>query len=324
MQFRTGVAVLLAALTIVGARAQTRPADGEWPNRPVRLVVPFPAGASTDVVARIVARRLSEKLGQSVVIENKVGASGDVGSDLVAKSRPDGYTLGLATTSTHAIAASLNPQLPYDPVRDFTHVAMIGVAPYALVVFNELPAKNVAELIALAKSRPAPLTYSTVGPASLAHLAGDMFASMTGAKLTAVPYGSASQAVFDVLKGIVDMQFGAAGASLPLVREGKLRALAVTSARRTPSLPDTPTLAEAGLAGYDAALWMAIMGPANLPAPITARLNAEINAVLAESETRNLLAAQVVDAEPGTAASLRDLVAGDVRKWRELVDKTRK
>jgi tripartite-type tricarboxylate transporter receptor subunit TctC len=195
---------------------------------------------------------------------------------------------------------------------------MIGKAPYALAVYREMPAKNVSELIALAKSRTDLLTYSTVGPASLAHLAGELFSSMTGAKLTAVPYGSASQAVFDVYKGVVDMQFGAAGASLPLIRDGSLRALAVTSAHRTPALPDVPTLAESGLPGYDAALWMAIVMPANVPEAIVARLNKETNRAIADPEVRALLAAQALDPEASSPAELRAKIAGDITKWRAV------
>ena len=318
MLSRAGLAILLVALATQQTLAQTPAPTSDWPSRPIRFVVPFPAGSSTDVVSRIVTRKLGERLGQAIIVENKVGASGDLGADAIAKARPDGYTIGLATTSTHAIAASLNPQLPYDPLKDFTHIGMVGVAPYLLVVNAETPAKDVAGLIALGKSKPAPLTYSTVGPASLAHLAGDMFAMMTNTKLTAVPYGSASQAVFDVYKGLVDIQFGAAGASIEMVKDGKLRALAVTSARRTAALPGTPTLAESGLAGYEAALWMAIIGPADIPANIVARINTELNATLGHADTRTLLALQVLDPEPDTPGALRERMARDIEKWRKL------
>lgn len=306
------------ACTVQIAAAQTPAPQSDWPTRAIRFIVPFPAGSSTDVVSRIVTRKLGERLGQTIIVENKVGASGDLGADAIAKARPDGYTLGLGTTSTHAIAASFNPQLPYDPVRDFSHIGMVGVAPYALVVNSQASVKDVAGLIALAKAKPGQLTYSTVGPASLAHLAGDMFAMMTDTRLTSVPYGSASQAVFDVYKGLVDMQFGAVGASMELVREGKLRALGVTSAHRTASLPETPTLAEAGLAGYEAALWMAILGPADMPVAIVARVNAELKASLADPGTRNLLILQALDPEPGTPGELRERIVLDIEKWRVL------
>ena len=322
MKFRLAFAMLIAAAA-QPTFAQMRSPDNEWPARTIRFIVPFPAGSSTDIVSRIVTRRLGERLGQTIVIENRVGASGDVGADAIARAKPDGYTFGLATTSTHAIAKSLNPQLPYDPLTDFTHVGMVGVAPYALAVYADMPARNVAELIELARSKPGMLTYSTVGPASLAHLAGELFSSMAGVRLTAVPYGSASQAVFDVYKGLVDMQFGAAGASLEMIRDGKLRALAVTSAHRAGALPDVPTLDEAGLKGYDAALWMAIVAPAALAPEIAGRVNRELNAVLAEPEARNLLAIQVLDTEPSTPDALRARIAADIIRWRALVADTK-
>ncbi len=310
-----GFAMLAFAQT---GLAQTRAAEPQWPARTIRFIVPFPAGSSTDVVSRIVTRKLGERLGQSIIIENRVGASGDVGADAIARARPDGYTMGLATTSTHAIAASLNPQLPYDPVKDFAPVAMVGVSPYALAVREDLPARNVAELIALAKDKPGLLTYSTVGPASLAHLAGELFALRTGVKLTSVPYGSASQAVFDVYKGLVDMQFGAIGANLPMIRDGKLRALAVTSARRAQAMPEIPTLAESGLADYDAALWMMVVAPAETPSAIVARAHREMIAVLAEADTQGLLAQQGVEPDGGTPEALRTRIAHEIGVWRAL------
>ena len=320
MSVRLALALIAMTTVDIAACAQTRPEAG-WPTRTIRFIVPFPAGSSTDVASRIVTRKLSERLGQSIVIENKVGASGDVGADAIARSKPDGYTMGLATTSTHAIAASLNPQLPYDPVRDFVPVAMVGVSPYALAVRDDLPARNVAELVALAKAKPGLLTYSTVGPASLAHLAGELFGSMTNVRLTAVPYGSASQAVFDVYKGLVDMQFGATGSSLPMIRDGKLRALAVTSARRANALPDVPTLAESGLPGYDAALWMMIVMPAETPAEIVARIHRETVDVLAQTDVRALLAQQGVEPEGGAPDELRQRIIREIAIWRELAAK---
>ncbi|MCC6780748.1 MAG: tripartite tricarboxylate transporter substrate binding protein [Hyphomicrobiales bacterium] len=307
---------LLMILVSGGAHAQAP--DGRWPDRPLRLIVPFPAGAVTDIVARVVGAKLGERLGQPVVVENRVGASGNIGAEAVAKAPPDGYTIGLATSSTHATSMALSTSLPYDPVKDFTPISAIGDAPYVLVVHDRLPARNVAELIALAKAKPRALNYSTVGPASLAQFAGALFASMAGVELTQVPYRSATHAVVDLNEGRIEMQFGAIGASLPFIREGKLRALAVTSAKRVDALPQVPTLAEAGLAGYEAVLWTALMVPAATPATIVERLNRETRAVLAEPEVRSALAAQVLQVAPSSPEEMRERIRHDIEKWRRI------
>ncbi len=316
IRFALMLCVALAAAS--SALAQSAAPEAKWPERPIRFIVPFPAGATTDLVARIVAQKLGERLGQPVVIENRSGASGNLGAEATARAAPHGYTIGLVTSTTQVIAAALNSNLPYDPVKDFTPVSMLVDTPYALVVYAGLPVKNVAELIALAKARPRALNYSSVGPTSLAHMAGELFSHMAGVELTHVPYRSASQAVVDLNEGRIEIQFGAIGASLPFVREGKLRALAVTSARRSPALPDVPTLSETGLTGYDASLWMAIMMPAGTPAPIVARLNREIHATLGDPGIRDGLAVQAVQPDPGTPEELRDRIRRDISKWREL------
>ena len=265
---RAAMAILLLAGSInVGftgtASAQT--AASQYPDRPIRFIVPFPAGAATDVVARIVAQRMGDHLGQSLIIENRVGASGNLGMEAVSKSPPDGYTIGLATATTHPIAMSFSPKLSYDPVKDFTHVSMIGTTPYSLVAWPGLPVKTTADLIAYAKANPGQVAYSSVGPASLAHLAAQLFATTVGVEFTHVPYRSASQAVIDLSEGRIQIQFGLVAASLGMVRDGKLRALAVTSAERVPDLPNVPTVAESGIPGYDASLWVAIVAPPGVP-----------------------------------------------------------
>src|SRR5262249_14489262 len=215
-----------SAMVAGSAIAQT--GDEGWPERPIRLVVPFPAGSSTDMIARIVAQKLSHRLGQQIVIENRAGASGNIGADAVAKAAPDGYTIGIATASTHAVAASLSANLPYDPVKDFAPVGMIGSQPYVLVLYPGLPARNLAELVALAKAKPGTLNYGSAGVASLAHLATALFASMAGINLTHVPYKSSAQSMTDMITGRLDMQFATIAPSLPNIRAGQLRAL-VTS-----------------------------------------------------------------------------------------------
>jgi tripartite-type tricarboxylate transporter receptor subunit TctC len=310
--------VLLCFACACAPAAWAQAGDARWPERPIRFIVPFPAGSTTDLVARVVTQKLAERLGQPVVIENRAGASGNLGSEALARAAPDGYTMGLATSTTHVIATALNVKLNYDPLKDFAPVSMLVDTPYALVVYPGLPARSVAELIALAKAKPRALNFSSVGPTSLAYLAGELFSRMAGVELTHVPYRSSSQAVVDLNEGRIEIQFGALAASLPFVREGKLRALAVTSTRRWPALPDVPTMAEAGLPGYEATLWAALMMPAKAPPAIVARLNREIHAALAAPEVQAGLAAQAVEIVPGTPEELRDRIRRDIEKWRAL------
>jgi tripartite-type tricarboxylate transporter receptor subunit TctC len=308
------------ALFALAATASTPAgaADG-WPDKPVRMIVPFPAGSSTDIVSRIIAQKLGQRLGQQFIIDNRSGASGAIGADATARAAPDGYTVGIATLSTHALAASLNPNLSYNPATDFAPISMIGSAPYALAVYAGLPAKNVAELIALAKAKPRALNYASAGPASLAHLAGALFAYMAKVELTHVPYRSSGQAVLDLTEGRIEMQFGTLGPTLPYIRSGKVRPLAVTGARRSASLPEVPTLDEAGLSGYEASLWMALVAPPATPAPIIVRLNTEMAAILAAPDTVAALDAQGMETEPSTPDELRRRIRSEIDKWRTLV-----
>jgi tripartite-type tricarboxylate transporter receptor subunit TctC len=310
----------LAALTLAAlAAAAIAASAAEWPDKPVRMIVPFPAGSSTDIVSRIVAQKLSVRLGQQFIVDNRSGASGAIGSDAVARAAPDGYTIGVATLSTHALAANLNPNLSYNPATDFAPIAMIGSAPYALTVYAGLPVKDVAELIALAKAKPRALNYASAGPASLAHLAGALFAYMAKVELTHVPYRSSGQSVLDITEGRIEMQFATLAPTLPYIRSGKIRALAITGARRSPSLPDVPTLDEAGLPGYEASLWMALVAPAATPATIVARLHDEMETILAAPDTIAALDAQGMETEPSTPESLRRRIRTEIDKWRTLV-----
>jgi tripartite-type tricarboxylate transporter receptor subunit TctC len=295
--------------------------EDEWPERPLRLVVPFPAGSSTDIIARIVAQKLSHRLGQQVVIENRAGASGNIGADAVAKAAPDGYTIGIATASTHAVAASLSPNLPYDPIRDFAPVAMIGSQPYVLVLHPALPARNLAELIALAKAKPGTLNYGSAGIASLAHLATELFASMAGVNIIHVPYKSSSQSMTDMITGRLDMQFATIAPSLPTIRAGQLRALVTSGKTRVAALPELPTVAEAGIAGYEAALWVSLVVPSGTSPRIIARLNREVNDVLESSDGTEALVAQGMAPEPGPPEALTERIRGDIEKWRGVAAK---
>jgi len=296
-------------------------AQEAWPNRQIRMVVPLPAGASVDVVGRLVAAKLGERLGQTVVIENRAGASGAIGADAVAKAAPDGYTLGMATTTTHVTNAIVNSKLTYDPVKDFTPIAMIGVVPYALSVSPKLPVKDVRALIALAKSKPGMLNYSSVGLGSVAHLATELLSNMTGIKLNHIPYRAASQAVIDLAEGRIDITFGTLGSSLPLIKDGKIKILAVSTARRASQVPDIPTLVEAGVPGFETSLWFALVGPPGLPATITARLNKEVNAIITDPSVMKGFDLQAMQPDPIPLDRMGNVIRDDLTRWREIAAK---
>jgi tripartite-type tricarboxylate transporter receptor subunit TctC len=314
------VAVMLA-WTMLSSCAAAQGSNGGWPDRPIRLVVPFPAGSSSDVVARIIAQKLGARLGQQIVIENRSGASGNIGAETVAKAAPDGYTIGIATASTHAVAASLSANLPYDPIKDFAPVGMIGSQPYVLVVFPGLPAHSVGELIALARAKPGTLNYGSAGVASLAHLATALFASMASIDIVHVPYKSSSQSMTDMITGRLDMQFATIAPSLANIRAGQLRPLATSGQRRVAVLAELPTVAESGIAGYEAALWISFVAPAGTPSSTLARLNQEVNGILESTEGQEALRAQGMEPEPGPPEALTERIRTDMEKWRGVVAK---
>jgi len=256
-----------------------------------------------------------------VVIENRAGASGAIGADTVAKAAPDGYTLGMATTTTHVTNAIVNSKLAYDPVKDFTPIGLIGVVPYALSVSPQLPVKDVRELIALAKSKPGILSYSSVGLGSVAHLATELLSNMTGIRLNHIPYRSASQAVIDLAEGRIDITFGTLGSSLPLIKDGKIKLLAVSTTRRASQVPDIPTIEEAGVPGFETSLWFALVAPPNLPQPIAARLNRELNAIISDPVVQKGFDVQATQSEPSTPQGMADLIRTDLTRWREIAAK---
>jgi putative tricarboxylic transport membrane protein len=309
----------IALLSLFAATAAA--AQDTWPSRQIRMVVPLPAGASVDVIGRLVAAKLGERLGQTVVIENRAGASGAIGADAVAKAAPDGYTLGMATTTTHVTNAIVNSKLVYDPVKDFTPIAMIGVVPYALSVSPKLPVKDVRELIALAKSKPGMLNYSSVGLGSVAHLATEMLSNMTGIKLNHIPYRAATQAVIDLAEGRIDITFGTLGSSLPLIKDGKIKILAVSTTRRASQVPAIPTMIEAGVPGFETSLWFALVGPPNLPAAIAARLNKEVNAIITDASVMKGFDLQAMQPDPIPLERMGDLIRNDLTRWREIAAK---
>jgi tripartite-type tricarboxylate transporter receptor subunit TctC len=310
-----GLSLILCANN-TGAFAQGN--EEKWPARPVHFIVPFPAGSATDIVARIVAGKLASELGQPFVIDNRAGASGEVGTLMVAHAAPDGYTIGLATSSTHGVSASLNPNLSYSPLRDFAPVSMIGASPYVLSVYPGLPANNVADLIALAKAKPRALNYASAGPESLAHMAGALFAHLASVELTEVPYRSSNQAVIDLTEGRIEIQFGTLAPTIGQIRANKVRALAVTGATRVDSLPDVPTLQEAGLNGYDVALWMAVVMPSASPSAIVVQLNHAMRDALAAKDVVAALKAQGMEASYTTPDVLRERIRTEIAKWNAL------
>ena len=316
---RLAVVLLTAVLAAGAACAQS--GDIAWPNRPVHFIVPFPAGGSTDTVARLVGQLLGARLGQQFVIENRVGASGNLGTEAVARAAPDGYTIGLATTTTHALAPLFYKNLPFEPLKDFAPVSMLGSSPFVMVVPPGLPVKDLGEFIALAKSKSDALSYGSAGAGSLAHLAAALFANMAGVKMVHVPYKASVQSTTDLMTGRLDMQFATVPPTLELLRAGKLRALGIASARRSALLPDVPTIAEAGLSGYEASLWMAVVAPAATPPVIVAHLNREIAAALTSQEGKAAMVNQGVDPEPSTPEALVTRMRDEIGKWRELVGK---
>jgi len=316
---RLALVLLALGLAMPGAAAQ---GDANWPDKPIRVVVPFPAGSLTDITMRILQQPIGSRLGQQLVIDNRSGASGNIGADALAKSPGDGYNFGLATNSTHAVATALNPRLPYDPIKDFALISLIGDSPYVLITSPNLPANSVQELIALAKAKPGALNYASAGPASLAHLAGALFAQMAGVKITEVPYRSSAQSVLDTSEGRIEMQFGTMAPVLPQVRAGKVKALAVTSLKRSDALPDVPTLAESGLPGYEASLWLAVVAPAATPSAIVARMGRELKEVLAQPDVIEAFKAQGIEALVSTPEELRARVERDIEKWKKLAQET--
>jgi tripartite-type tricarboxylate transporter receptor subunit TctC len=311
----------LAASAAAASRAAAQPAAPGWPDRPIRLVVPFGAGSSSDTIARIVTQKLGDRLGQPFVIENKPGAATILGTETVARAPPDGYTLELANTTSHAATSALNSALSFDPVKDFAPVALFAYSPFVLLVTPGLAAKSVADLIALAKATPGALNYASAGIGSMTHLAGALFASQAGVRLTHVPYRGTEKSMIDLMQGRIEILFGTIPPSLPLVREGKLRALATTGPTRNAMLPDLPTLAEAGLPGYEAGLWTGFVFPTGVAPEIVTRLNAAVNAVIKDPEVVELLRRQGVETESGASDVLAERIKADLAKWRDLVVK---
>jgi tripartite-type tricarboxylate transporter receptor subunit TctC len=302
------------------ALAAVRPAAAqEFPNRPITLIVPFPPGGSTSIVGRIVADKLSEELGQQIVVDNRGGAGGSIGTRAVAKSAPDGYTIVLGYTGTLAIGPSLYSNVGYDPRKDFAAIGRIGTAPNTLVVHPSLPVHSVAELVAYAKANPGKVNYGSAGVGTVSHVCGEYFASAANIKLVHVPYKGTGPALIDLLGGHIPMAFAPFPATQENSKNGKLRMLAVTSATRSTLAPDVPTVAESGLPGFEAVLRYGLAAPAGTPRPIVDKLNHALNAVLASDEIRKRLAIEGAEPLPGTPEQYADDIDREETIWSKVV-----
>jgi tripartite-type tricarboxylate transporter receptor subunit TctC len=317
MRRRAVPGVLLSLALLSGAPAALAQAQA-YPNRPIKLIVPFAPGGFTDVVARILGVKLSQALGQQVVVENKPGAGSTIGSDFVAKAPPDGYTL-LMVSSTHVISPWIYKSLPYDPVKSFTVVGKLVDSPYVLLVHPKVQAKNVQEFVALAKSAPEKIHYASSGNGSAQHLMGGLFAAMTGAPLKHVPYRGSSGAATDLVAGVVESSFAGVPNALAQVPQGRLKALAVTTAKRAPQLPDVPTMQEAGVPGYAASVWLALLAPAGTPHEIVVKLNGEIGKLMASADTRKALFDAGVEPSPSTPEEMTAYLSEELARWGKVV-----
>ncbi len=310
----------LPALAVLAVTTWHGPcaAQAAYPQKPIRIISPFAAGGGNDAFLRTLAPKLTENLKQQIIVDTRAGANGIVGTELAARAAPDGYTLVLIP-SNHTVNASLYAKLPYDSIKDFTPVSLAGSSPLVVAVHPSLPVKSLKALIAFAKAKPGELTYGSAGVGSSGHLAGVLFDSMTGTRLTHIPYKGMSIAIVDLIGGQVSLTFGTSLSVVPQVRNSRLRALATTGAQRMLALPDVPTVAETGFAGYEAGLWYGFVGPARIPSEIVRRLNAEIVAVLALPEIRERLLSQGVEARSTTPDEFARLLVSDIARWAVVV-----
>lgn len=313
--FRTAKTLLIAALLVVSTAslAQT------YPSKPIHIIVPYPAGGTSDILARTIGQRLSESLGQPVIVENKPGANGNVGADFVAKAPADGYTLLLADIGALVISPSVYPTLPFDPVKDFAPVTMVAYSPHILVVHPSVPAASVKELVDLAKSKPGKLNFAISGVGGAPHLAGVDFAMRTGVDWTYIPYKGGAQAIADVAGGQADVTLNGMLATYPLVQGGKLKILAVSSAKRMSAIPDIPTIAESGISGFETGSWQGVVAPAGTPREIAGRLNAEILRIVNAADMRDRLGKQGADVRTNTPDEFAAFIRSETAKWAKVV-----
>ena len=320
MKHRTPVLAALAVLALAtstpAALAQSSAAT--FPDKPLKIVVTFTTGGAPDILARLIGQQLTTAWSQPVVVDNKPGAGGNTGADFVAKAAPDGYTIVVGTVGTHSINGALYSKMPYDMVKDFTPITLIATTPNMLVINNDVPAKNLKDFIALGK-KEGKMAFASSGSGTSIHVSGELFKTMTGIDMVHVPYKGRATAIPDVLGGRVTMMFDNMPSSLALVREGKLRALGVTSSTRSPAAPDIPTIAESGLPGFDAVSWFALFAPANTPKPIIDKLQAEVRRILKTPDIAKRLADNGLDPVASTPEELALYQKSEIIKWAKVV-----
>jgi tripartite-type tricarboxylate transporter receptor subunit TctC len=307
---------LIALATLAAPPAAALAADA-WPARPVRLIVPFPPGGSNDIVGRVIGAKLTERLGKQVVIDNRAGAAGAIGTEIAVNAQPDGYTL-LVISAAHAYGSSMR-KTPFHPLNSITPVAMLGSGPTSLAVHPSVPVKSVKDLIALAKSKPGQLNYSTAGVGSFQHLSSEMFRVMAGINAVHIPFKGGGPAMASVIAGQAQYVIGTIVQTLPFIKNGKLKVLGIGGAQRNPVLPDVPTIAEAGVPGYEASNWWGIVGPVGLPAGPVKRVSAEVSAVLAQEETRKWFISQGAQAVDKGPVEFRKWIGSEIAKWSRVV-----
>lgn len=294
-------------------------AQAQYPNKPIKMVVPFPAGGTTDIMARAMAAELQKSFGQAVIVENKAGAGGNIGSDFVAKSAPDGYTLLMGTVGTHAINVSLYPKMPYDAVKDFVPVSLVAAVPNVLTAAPTFPINSVKDLIDAAKKDPNKITFASSGSGTSIHLSGELFKQLAGVQMTHVPYKGSSAALPDLMSGQVDVMFDNAPSVMPHIKGGKLKAIAVTSSKRSPALPNVPTIAEVGLPAFEASSWFGVLAPAGTPKDIVDKLSQAIVRSLQTTEIKERLASQGADAVGNTPEQFSAHIKSEIDKWAKVV-----
>jgi tripartite-type tricarboxylate transporter receptor subunit TctC len=317
---RRGFALALAATAAAGSLAAgPAAAQAGYPNKPITIVVPFAAGGTTDILARVVGDALKKELGQPVVIDNRAGAGGNIGGALAAKAAPDGYTLFMGTVGTHAINAALYKKMPFDPIKDFAPLTRVAMVPNLLVANPARPYKNVKELIAYAKANPGKVSFGSSGNGSSIHLSGELFNTLAKVEMVHVPYKGSAPAVTDLVGGQIDIMFDNMPSAIQHVRNGRLKAIAVTTAKRSPELPDVPTIAEAGVPGYEATSWFGMFAPAQTPAPIVTRLNTALVKVLADAEVKKKLAEQGAEPYSEKPEHFAEFIRKESAKWSQVV-----
>jgi len=308
-----------ALLAGLGALSLSAAAFAQYPNKPIKIIVPFLAGGTTDIMARAVAADLQKAFGQAVVVENRAGAGGNIGADAVAKSAPDGYTFLMGTVGTHAINMALYTKMPYDAVKDFAPVSLVAAVPNILVATPSFPVNSVKELIDLAKKEDGKLTFASSGSGTSIHLSGELFKQLAGVQMTHVPYKGSSAALPDVMSGQVNVMFDNAPSVMPHIKGGKLKAIAVTSGKRAPALPNVPTIAESGLPGFEASSWFGLLAPAGTPKEIVEKVSAQIQKMLQTPEMKERLASQGADGVGNTPEQFAAHIKTEIDKWAKVV-----